>query len=53
MTHRIDDGFFHLHGFTEPSLYIVICFSIPSGKESTAKLSVDENVDNLALRVTG
>lgn len=53
MTHVIDDGLIHLHGFTKPNLYIVICLSIPSGKESTAKLSVDENVDNLALRVTG
>lgn len=53
MTHMIDDRLIHLHEFSKPSLYIVICHSIPSSKESIAKLSVDENVDNLALIVTG
>ena len=53
MTLMIDDYIIHLLEFTKPSLYVVICHSIPSSKESIAKLSVDENVDNLALIVTG
>lgn len=53
MTLMIDDYIIHLLEFTKPSLYVVICHSIPSSKESIAKLSMDEDVDNLALIVTG
>ena len=48
VTLMIDDCLIHLHEFTKPSLYVVIC-----RKESITKLSMDENVDNLALIVTG